>query len=95
MSRTLADADREIYQLRQSLAYLAECNAATAKSMPKAWSQLQKRRFISICQTSIKLCNGGMPNHYIYNAEDAISAAIERCEKAVHAFQMPETAPKP
>jgi hypothetical protein len=83
---TQVQLQRENARLKVCLAYLCECNAATIEGMPKSWSLHNKRRFVSIVQTSIKFLEGSPSKNWGIDPDKEIKSALKRCYEAEESY---------
>lgn len=69
---------------RDSTAYLASCQAATAESLPARTSMSARTRHVGICESAGKLLRGD-PSPMPRRDSSMVERARERCEKVVKA----------
>jgi hypothetical protein len=76
---------KELEYTQRIAAYLAECHAATAESMPKSTSKANKERLVLICKIAALALNGDNSGIRDYNVRstDSLKNAITRCQAVV------------
>lgn len=71
---------KELKHLRQSLAHMASCQAATLESLPRSFSRTGRARHIELCETAAALLAGDSSRVRFQTTPEH---ARDRCLKAV------------
>lgn len=74
---------KELETVRQGLAYMASCQAATLEGLPKSTSKSSRSRHVELCKTAAELLIG---NAAVLRFKQNTDAARQRCLKAAEKY---------